>query len=401
MAWVVRGEFRKLWVGQLVSASGSAITTVALPLVAVMTLHASAVEMGVLAALTVLPHLVFGLPAGVWVDRWSLRRVLVATDVGRAVLFGCIPLSAAVGALAMWQLYVVAVLTGVLALLSETASATLVPALVPRDDLIRANSAHLLNLNLASTAGPSVAGLLVQVLTTPFAILFDAASYVVSAVASYLIREPRLVVAERSQARLTGGLWVIFDSPVLAPLVLSATVGAIAGSLQGPLIVLYLVRELHWAPAMVGAAITASGVAALVGSLVAPAWMRWVGIGRGYLTGQFAASLTGAALAVGFAPLVFLGQAFSGLGMSLFAVPQRTLRQALVPPHQLAQVQATWRTLVIGGQSLGALTSGLLATTLGLRPTLLLSTTAMLGATLIAFLSPLRTLHTLPEPAPT
>ncbi|TDD28481.1 MFS transporter [Kribbella turkmenica] len=398
MAWVVRGEFRKLWVGQLVSASGSAITTVALPLVAVVTLQASAVQMGVLAALTVLPHLVFGLPAGVWVDRWSLRRVLVMTDVGRALVLGCIPVAAVVGVLQLWQLYVVAVLAGVLSLLSETASSTLVPALVPREELIRANSAHLLNLNVASTAGPSVAGLLVQVLTAPFAILFDAASYVVSAVASYLIREPeRSAVSRSSGVRVTGGLRAIFGNPVLAPLVVSATVGAIAGALLGPLIVLYLVRELDWAPALVGVAITASGVAAVVGSLVAPAWIQVVGLGRGYLIGQLVASLTGAALAVGFAPLVFVGQALAGMGMSLFAVPQRTLRQSLLPPHQLAQVQATWRTLVIGGQSVGALTSGLLATTLGLRTTLVLSTVVMLAGTLIAYLSPLRRLHTLPK----
>ncbi|GAB2663591.1 MFS transporter [Kribbella swartbergensis] len=400
MAWVVRGEFRKLLVAQLVSASGSAITTVALPLVAVLTLHASAVEMGVLAALTLLPHLVFGLPAGVWVERWSLRRVLVVTDVGRAVLLGSIPLAAAAGALGMWQLYLVAVLTGVLTLLSETASTTLVPALVPREDLIRANSAHLLNLNVASTAGPSVAGLLVQLVTAPFAVLFDAASYVVSGVASYLIREPRRTSAVRSQVRLTGGLRAIFGDPVLAPLVLSATVGAIAGSLQGPLIVLYLVRELHWSPALVGVTVTAFGAAAVVGSVVAPAWIRLVGMGRGYLTGQFVASLTGIALAVGLAPLVFLGQAFAGLGMSLFAVPQRTLRQALVPPHQVAQVNATWRTLVIGGQSVGALTSGVLASTIGIRATLVVSTAAMLVGTLIALLSPVRRLNVLPEAIP-
>jgi MFS family permease len=395
VAWVVGGEFRKLWIGQLVSASGSAITTVALPLVAVLTLHASAVEMGVLAALTVLPHLVFGLPAGVWVDRWSLRRVLVATDVGRALLLGSIPVAAAVGALRMWQMYVVAVLAGVLTLLSDTASQTLLPSLVAHDDLIRANSAHLLNFNLASTAGPSLAGLLVQVVTAPFAILFDAASYVVSAVASYLIREPRRSSVERSQVRLTGGVRLLFADPVLARLVVSAIVGAVAGSLQGPLVVLYLVRELHWALALVGVAITAFGVAAVVGSLVAPAWIRLVGIGRGYLTGQLIASLSGAALAVGLTPFVLVGQAFAGLGMSLFGVPQRTLRQSLVPAASLGQVTATWRTLVIGGQSLGALTSGLLATTIGLRPTLLLSSTLMLAATLTATFSPLRNLSAL------
>jgi MFS family permease len=399
MAWVVRGEFRKLWIGQLVSASGSAITTVALPLVAVVTLQASAVEMGVLSALTLLPHLLFGLPAGVWVDRWSLRRVLVVSDVGRAVLLGSVPLAAAVGSLHMWQLYAVAVLTGVLSLLSDTASMTLTPALVPRDDLMRANSAAMLNLNIASTTGPSVAGFLVQVASAPFAIVFDALSYVVSAVASFLIREPpRAASVERTGVRLTAGLRAMFGHPVLAPMAVSATVGAIAGSLQGPLVVLYLVRERHWPAGLVGVAITAFGVAAVVGSLVVPAWTRRLGIGRAYISGQLVASLSGVAIALGAAPFIYLGQAVSGLGISLYGVPQRTVRQSLAPPHLLGQVSATWRTLVIGGQSLGALTSGLLATTIGIRPTLTLSTLGMLTGTAVALLSPLRTFHTLPNP---
>jgi MFS family permease len=147
----------------------------------------------------------------------------------------------------------------------------------------------------------------------------------------------------------------------------------------------------------VGVTVTVFGAAAVVGSVLAPAWIQLVGIGRGYVSGQFVASLTGAALAVGLAPLVFLGQICAGLGMSLFAVPQRTLRQALVPAHQLAQVSATWRTLVIGGQSVGALTSGVLASTIGLRATLVLSSAAMLVGTLIALLPPVRRLHVLPE----
>jgi hypothetical protein len=163
MAWVVSGEFRKLWIGQLVSASGSAITTVALPLVAVVTLQASAVQMGALSALTIAPHLVFGLLAGVWVDRWPLRSVLIWTDLGRLVLLGSVPALAALDMLRIEQLYAVAVLSGVLTLLSDTASQTMIPSLVQRADLMRANSAALLNLNLASTVGPSVAGFLVQV----------------------------------------------------------------------------------------------------------------------------------------------------------------------------------------------------------------------------------------------
>src|SRR4051794_6045022 len=147
-------EFLKLWIGQAVSASGSAITTVAMPLVAVVTLGASPVEMGLLSALTVVPHLVFGLPAGVWVNRWSRRRVMIVADLGRAVLLGAIPVLSAVGLLRMEHLYVVAVLAGVLTLLSDTASMTLLPALVPRSALMQANSASMLNQTVASTAGP-------------------------------------------------------------------------------------------------------------------------------------------------------------------------------------------------------------------------------------------------------
>jgi len=389
MAWVLSGEFRKLWIGQLVSASGSAITTVALPLVAVVTLQASAVQMGALSALTIAPHLVFGLLAGVWVDRWSLRRVLIWTDLGRLVLLASVPALAALDLLRIEQLYVVAVLSGVLTLLSDTASQTMIPSLVQRADLMRANSAALLNLNLASTVGPSVAGFLVQVLTAPFAILFDAASYVVSAVASYRIREPaRAPAPKRSEVRLSAGLRVLFGDRLLRPLVTSAAVAALAGAMQGPLIVLYLIRELHRAPSFVGIALTVFGVAAVLGTFVAPGSCRLVGIGRSYLSGVFLASLTGVSLFTGVTPLILLGQVLAGVGMSLFAVPQRTLRQSLAPPHLLGQVTASWRTLVIGGQAAGAAVSGLLATAVGIRPTLLIATAGM---------SPLRTLRTVPD----
>ena len=398
MAWVVNGEFRKLWIGQLVSASGSAVTTVALPLVAVVTLQASAVQMGALSAVSIAPHLLFGLLAGVWVDRWSRRRVLIWTDVGRLLLLGSVPAAAALQALRIEQLYVVAVLTGVLTLLSDTASQTMIPILVPREDLMRANSAALLNLNLASTVGPSVAGFLVQVLTAPFAIVIDAASYVVSAIAAYLIREPdRMRARPRSEVRLSAGLRVLFGHRMLKPLVLSAAIAALAGSLQGPLVVLFLIRELHRSPAFVGLTLTAFGAAAVAGTLVAGPWCRRVGIGRSYLSGCFLASLNGALLCTGRTPFILLGQVLAGVGMALFGVPQRTLRQALAPAHLLGQVTASWRTLVIGGQTAGAAVSGVLATALHLRPTLLIATAGMLAGSLVALFSPLRGLRDLPE----
>jgi MFS family permease len=398
MAWVVNGEFRKLWIGQLVSASGSAVTTVALPLVAVVNLQASAVQMGALSALTIAPHLVFGLLAGVWVDRWPLRRVLIWTDLGRLLLLGSVPAVAAVGWLRIEQLYAVAVLAGVLTLLSDTASQTMIPALVPRADLMRANSAALLNLNLASTLGPSVAGFLVQVLTAPLAILVDAASYVVSTVTAYLIREPaRAPAPARSEVRLSAGLRVLFGDRMLRPLVLSAAVAAMTGAMQAPLVVLFLIRELHKSPAFVGLTLTTFGAAAVAGTFVAGGWCRRVGIGGCYLTGVFLASLSGVALFTGSPPAILLGQVSAGLGMSLFGVPQRTLRQALAPPHLVGQVTASWRTLVIGGQTVGAATSGVVAAAIHLRPTFLIATAGMLTGLVIAAVSPLRELRDVPD----
>jgi MFS family permease len=324
--------------------------------------------------------------------------VLIWTDVGRLLLLGSVPAAAALQSLRIEQLYVVAVLTGVLTLLSDTASQTMIPILVPREDLVRANSAALLNLNLASTIGPSVAGFLVQVLTAPFAILIDAASYVVSFIAAYLIREPdRPPARPRSEVRLSAGLRVLLGHRMLRPLVLSAGIAALAGSLQGPLVVLFLIRELHRSPAFVGLTLTTFGAAAVAGTLVAGPWCRRAGIGRSYLTGTFLASLNGALLFTGRTPLILLGQVLAGVGMALFGVPQRTLRQALAPDHLLGQVTASWRTLVIGGQAIGAAVSGVLATALHIRPTLLIATAGMLVGFLVAVFSPLRGLRDLPE----
>ncbi|WP_344168248.1 MFS transporter [Kribbella lupini] len=158
MGWPRSPEFGKLWVGIGVSAAGSAVSGVALPLVAVVGLGASAGEMGVLAALRVVPQLVLGLAVGVWVDRGSRRRLMVGADLGRAGLLGAIPLLAATEDLSMGYLYVAAALVGALTVAADTASLALLPALVRREELVEANSATTLSQTLASTAGPSVAG---------------------------------------------------------------------------------------------------------------------------------------------------------------------------------------------------------------------------------------------------
>ncbi len=382
-------EFLKLWVGIGVSAAGSAVSSVALPLVAVVGLGASAGEMGVLAALRVVPHLVLGLPVGVWVDRGSRRRLMLGADLGRAGLLGAVPLLAATGQLGMGYLYVVAALVGALTVVADTASLALLPALVRREELVEANGATALSQTLASTAGPSAAGVLVQAVSAPFAVAVDAVSYVGSAVATYLIKEPPRGQQPREQ-RPTLGLRELFGDPVLNPLVRSATVAAVAGAMQGPLVVLYLVRELGWSAVQLGLAVTALGVASVLGALLAPAYSRRLGTGRAYLTGQSIAACAGFALALAWWPFVFLGQVMAGLGLSLYGVPQRALRQSRMPDHLLGRTTAAWRTLVIGGQTVGALVGGLIGTVLDVRAALVISSLGMLAGVAPAYFSPVR-----------
>ncbi|MGC4941897.1 MFS transporter [Kribbella sp. DT2] len=389
MRWRRSPEFLKLWTAIGISAAGSAVSGVALPLVAVVGLGASAGEMGVLAALRVVPHLVLGLAVGVWVDRVSRKGLMVGADLGRAGLLGAIPLLAATGDLGMGYLYVAAALVGALTVVSDTASLALLPALVRREELVEANSASMLSQTLASTAGPSAAGVLVQAVSAPFAIAVDAVSYVGSAVATYLIKEPPRGEQPRTQKQ-TLGVKELFGDPVLNPLVRSATVAAVAGAMQGPLVVLYLVRDLGWSAVQLGLAVTALGVASVVGALVAPAYSRRLGTGRAYLIGQSVAAGAGFALALAWWPFVFVGQVMAGLGMTLYGVPQRALRQARMPDHLLGRTTAAWRTLVIGGQTVGALVGGLVGTLLDLRAALVISSLGMLAGVVLAYFSPVR-----------
>lgn len=293
-------------------------------------------------------------------------------------------------------------------MLFETASMTLLPSLVGHDNLIQANGAMVLSTSVAGTAEPALAGGLVQVLTAPVAIAFDAVSFLLSAGCSLLI-EVKPVTASvtppsgvRLRAEIVEGLRAVFGSRVLSSIAVSAAIGAMAGAMQGALVVLYLARELHLSAAFIGLAVATSGAASVVGALLAAPLIRWLGPGPAYIRGQMLTSLAGLILAAARGPitvvmlLVRVGQLVAGLGPPLYAVPQRTLRQALVPDQLLGRANATWRFLVFGAQPLGALLGGVLGAALGLRAALVVGSVGILFAVTWATRSPLRTLRQIP-----
>ena len=400
-------EFAKLWAGDLISAFGSGVTTVALPLTAVVVLHAHAFQMGLLTALGALPPLLFGLVAGVWVDRFPRRTILIASDTGRALLLGCVPAFAVLGWLRMELLYPIQFLVGLLSFLFLVTSTSLVPTLIDRENLMQANSATSLNSSLGATVGPALAGALVQALTAPVVIAFDAASFVLSAFCTILIRTPP--AGPRPSGRrvrfgpeILEGLRFLFSGPYLSPIAVSAAVGSMGGAMRGALVVLFLVRGLHLSATLVGLAATCIGLGSVMGSIMAPELATRLGTGRTYLLGQLLAATAGLVLVVAQGPmvvvvaLVAVAQAFGGAAPSLYRTSQRTIRQALVPEHALGRVNSSWQFVVIGVQPLGALLGGFVAARSGLRAAIVISSVVMLLAWIWAARSPLRQLREVP-----
>jgi MFS family permease len=402
-------DFAKLFAGTTAGSFGGSLSAIALPLTAVIYLDASPSQMGVLGAVELAPFLVLGLPAGVWVDRLPYRTTLVSSGLAAAVLTGSIPLLAVLGMLAMWQLYVIGFLTGVCVLFSSLASTTFVPMLVSKSHLLQANSALSQSGAVMGVTGSAAGGALVQLLTAPVALVVDAVAALVSAVCSGLIRQPGKVVQPHDTPRegllrsIAAGFRAVTGHPILRALLTSATLGALAGQVQAVVLMLFFARELGLAPSVIGVLVAVSGVAGVVGAVMAAPFTERIGHGRTFLTGTLFASLAGIVLAMAGGPLWLVvvvavaSQVFRGLGPPLYSVNQVTVRQALTAPEMLARVNASWRFLVFGMQPIGALLGGLLGETVGLRGTILISGAGMLLAVAIAAMSPLRSLRTLPD----
>jgi MFS family permease len=175
------GEFRRLWSAQGISAIGSQVTLLALPLAAILVLHGTAFEVALLSVAATLPFLVLGIPGGVWIDRTRRRPVMITADLGRAVTLLSVPLAYGVGMLSLPHLYLVALINGSLSVLFDIASQAYLPSVLNRGQLIEANAKLEANRVVAQAAGPSAAGGLVSLVTAPVALLVDAASFLASA----------------------------------------------------------------------------------------------------------------------------------------------------------------------------------------------------------------------------
>jgi MFS family permease len=376
-------DFRKLWAGQTISTFGSGVTASALPLIAVLALGASATEMGWLGAVETAPVLLVGMFAGVWVDRFRRRPLLIGADLGRAVLLAGIPLLAVLGGLRIEHLFVVAAATGVLTVLFDVAYRSFVPDLVGQARMLEANSRLATIDAMAEITTPGLTGALVQVIAAPLVIMLDAVSFVGSALCILSIRHAEQDRAQSESRQnvwgeMTEGLRAVIRSPELRTLAGWEALRNFFGMFIGALYVLFGLRELGLSPLLIGITIGVGGVSNLLGTLIVRRTTLRFGIARTMVAAALVGCIGPVLIALapsqpveGFALLV-AGQALD-LIHPLFDVNSMTLRQMLAPPQLVGRVNATLHVIGRGAIPFGALVGGLLGDAIGLRPTLLVS----------------------------
>jgi predicted MFS family arabinose efflux permease len=369
-----------------------------------MVLGATPFQMGLLTAVGGAATLLFGLIAGVWVDRVRRRPVMIVADLGRALVIGTIPLAAYFGALRMPQIYAVSAIAGVLTVLFDVAYQSYVPGLVEREDLADANARLALTSSSAEIVGPGLTGILIRTLTAPLAILIDALSFVASAITIMMIRFPEALPAVRHPESRLGkeireGLVAVWHAPVLRMLAARAVTAGFFFGMIGPLYVLYALRDLGLGPVQLGIVIAVGGVSNFAGNVVAVRAARILGVGRTLLLSSIMLSVAVGLIALARPPLAFaMGclvaqQLFGDICFSVYNVHELTLRQSIAPERVLGRVNSVMQLVSRGVWPVGAMAGGALAGVAGSRMTLAIAAAGLLLASAWLLARPIRDLR--------
>jgi MFS family permease len=403
-------EFRNFWLAQSISLLGDQVAMLALPLVAVLVLDAGPGQMGLLGAAALFPHLLFSLPAGVWLDRVAeRRRVMIAADLGRAALVGTIPLAYALDVLTLVQLYAVAFLAGSLAVLFDLSYPTLFVSLAPRERYLEGNSLVHGSRSFSYVAGPSLGGLLVQAFGAPFAVLADAVSFLFSALFLGRVRAEEAPIEHEGESglrdRVAVGLRFIGRNPIFRPTLVSVATLNFFNYAFSALFVLYATRSLGVEAGTLGLVLGAGAVGGILGAFVAGRLGRAVGVGRAFLVGcvLFPAPLVLVPLAGGPQALVlvmlFAAEFLSGLGVMILDINGGSIMFALTPDRLRSRATGAFNFVNWGIRPLGSLAGGALGAWIGVRPTLWVATVGALAGALWLLPSPVSGLRELPEEA--
>lgn len=402
-------DFRLLWIGEGASTMGSAISGIALPLVAVVALHADAFVMGLLAAMTWLPALVLGLPAGAWVDRCRRRRVMMACNAAGLLLMLSVPVAAWLGWLSLDYLLAVALLIGIVTVFDSPAFQAFLPSIVAKKNLGEANSKLSTCNQVALMSGSSLAGVIAEAFGAVTGMLLDAVSYLVTLVCLSFITKvedkPRPTGPPTTfRQDIAAGVRFLARDPYMRIIALCASLENLLLTGAHALLVVFLVNVVHVRYGAVGLLMVADSVGGLGGAIVATRIARRIGTARTLLVVAIASAPFGLLIPLttsGWGVIYFVvGLGMPAAGMVACGIVSSTFRQSYCPLEMQGRISTAAMVTVYGSMPIGALLGGTLGAAIGIRTTLWIMLGSLAAAKLLRLLGPIKSSRDLPtQPA--
>jgi MFS family permease len=360
-----RNDFWKFWTGQTISTLGSSFTGFALPLL-IYNLTGSSLNLALTVTATVLPYLLFGLVIGAWVDRVNRKRLMVVTDLARALVIASIPLASFMGLLSVWWIYAVAFLISTLTICFDAANFAAVPSLVRQEDLVTANGRVQAGYSIAKVGGPLLGGLLIIVIPLPMLLLIDAFSFLISAGTLMLIITSFNIATDGRQSPtslrqdIVEGLRYVLQHPILSWITLLLLLVNFILPTASAQLVLFAKQWFAASDAQVGLLYACGSLGIVIFSLAAGRFRnRWslgtIALGALMMEGAF----TALTAVTHWYWLLLLLWALRGGADVLFTISTYSLTQTIVPNQLFGRVITVIRVLTWSTASLGALLGGL------------------------------------------
>lgn len=403
-------SFRLLMSASMISIFGSLITATAFPFIAIAQLDAGPAELAVLSLAGIVPSALLGSVAGIWIDRLSRRNVMIAADLLSAAALVSIPVVYWLDALSLAQLLIVTFLTSVGRLLFRIADRSFLPQVVGREQIEDANATLSGGSAIAEAGGFSVGGLLVQLLTGPVALLFDALSFITSAVLLRKIPDrpapvdPEVPVELRHwRTELASGLRYLRRSAMLSPLAISIFLMSVGIETIGTVYFLFVNQTVGFSPGALGFIFATGGIGSLIGASLTPRATRRFGagpalIGSLVLLGIGQGSIVLATSVSLISVMILLAQQLTDGFWVYYESTGTSLRQVHTPDAMLGRVNGTFESIEFVGLLLGAGLGALIGETIGLRATLITGSSIVALAGIALLLSPVRQARSIAVP---
>jgi MFS family permease len=403
----INNDFNKLWFGETVSMFGAQISMLAIPLLAVMLLEATPMEMGILTACGSFPFFLFSLFIGAIVDNHKRKPLLIIANIGSFTFLTMIVSLYWFSLLTMNTLYILQFLLASMAVLFELTYLSYVPSLVDKDKLSTSNSKLEGSRAVAQMGGPGIGGILVEILSAPFALITHACSYVVSTISLLLIKKEEQVVKSAQNKSVFGqikeGLSVLVKNKVLLSITSTTALLNSLKSSFSAVYIIYVVEMLSINSSLLGIIVGIGSVGALIGASITTFLTKKVGIGKSILTGCLFYCL--GIIIVPFIPatpyvstvFLIIAQFFTALGGTIYFISQVTLRQTITPNNLLGRVNASNRFISRSFAPFGALLGGALASFLSVKMALLIIAVASLIPIVFMLASPIMRIHSVED----